>query len=1710
MPQSVTTDWGFFMSYTTNKRKDKSPYQGIISNFGKINFFFLSIIRLILYFYQKHMINYKYLLLAFFAILLINRSGAQVVANFSVDKSNGCSPLTVSFTNTTTGASPFATYNWNFGNGNSITNSNINQAATYINQQTYIVTLTVTDNGTKFVKSMDITVYFDPTASFIVSDSIGCIPMKVTFTSTSIPGNGVLNSFFWDFGDGNTVNGDSTMQTVSHTYTSIGKYTVKLSVQSTSGCAIASSTKTDFINAQVKPTASYVRNKTSLCQISDSVKFTNNSTNTNQATYLWRFGDLTSSTIFSPSHIYASKGVFQDSLIVTNSNGCSDTAISTTPVFNGIFQSSFITSGSCSKTNIQFTNTSSPIPDSSTWLFSNNANPINGVNATDFFNNSGSYGVTLINTFGTCKDSSFKQINIVSSLALAGFATTILPACGDKTSVIATDTSIGGVSWAWNVQGMSDTLKTQSVNYTFKNDNTYLLTLFSKQASGCVATVTDTIVLPKSSITITSTSNDSLSNTSGCIGLKVDFFAKPSNGIKTYSWNFGDGGTSTDSTPSHIYSSVGIFPVELDYTSTSGCSDTVWLRSIQTFAKPVPSFITKDTINCGGKAYFYDQTPAPVTNWSWDFGDSSGLNHDKNPIHLYKDTGYYDIKLITYNETCFDSVIYPKYIYILPPFLTDTAVYTCNGPRDTINFNFGYRFVQSPSINFGDNSTSLNLDTSIHNIFHVFPKTGIYLTTTTASYGQCKVTDSLYVVVLTKQNPLLSTNVSDVCENDSIKVSIDTSTLQKNPFINDKSNYYVVFKWQMGDTTTFSGIFDEQPAWYYNTYFGTLNNLPLGNDSFRVILQSKVFGCLDTTNFIKVKVKGPIPAYTIANPKECFKLPITFNDNSQSTFGIPIVKWIWSFGDRTFDTSSTNASVSHIYPTPGRYLNYLKVIDKDGCFAQTSNGDTAIPKGPKANFTWTPTYIIAKDSANFINLTNAFEDNQVNYKWTFTSNGFTTNKQSNISIFYPTTLTDTVMLIAADPNDGCTDTIVKLVRIKDVFALFSYTTNYIGVGNACPPLVASFTSHSINADKIRWEFGDGSSGSGITTDTIASHTYTLAGSYVVTLYAYKNNQLIDSLSDTLVIKGTLAKLHTDIAKGCVPTSVNFSVTESNTLSYTWDFGDGVVIKNSKDSIESHLYTFPGLYTPNVALIDSNGCQSSFFYPYRILIDTLHTSFAPNINPICDTGTVSFASTIHSLSVDSLQSPLVYHWNFGTGNAKDTSNLANPKFFYTLGKYPVTQQVTSIAGCVASFTDTISIVRSARGTITGPVKICDSIAATFTGSVVNKTDSVAWLWKFGNGDSSILQNPKPVYFTTGKDSVFNDTVFLITQLNNCFDTTKIPLVVNPKPYIGLIANTNKVCVGIKDTLTASDGSKNNYVWFPKGTFINDSTISVQPKDTTKYIVNVTNKYGCKNTDSTIINVVKHLPITPLTDTFVCKGMSIQLPVFGGDSYRWLADIATIKAGDLNSSSPTIKPVISPTTYSVERTNLCFIDTANIKVTLQGYPTITTRDTLSLLTGSVVQLQSNVSPDVVSYQWSPATYLSCTNCATPVSTPRTDITYTVIAANKYGCTDTANLKISLLCSQSLFIPTAFTPAENINNVFYPLGRGIRIVNHFIIYNRFGGKVFEKNNIQINDKTAGWNGTIYGSKAPPGTYVYLIEAVCDTGETLPPQKGTVVLIR
>ncbi|MEO6456346.1 MAG: PKD domain-containing protein, partial [Ginsengibacter sp.] len=94
--------------------------------------------------YTSGLISFRFLLLTLFCCMVYT-APAQLQASFTVDKQAGCSPLSVKFINTTTGASASASWAWNFGNSNSSVFKDA--GATYFTEKTYTVTLTVKDGA---------------------------------------------------------------------------------------------------------------------------------------------------------------------------------------------------------------------------------------------------------------------------------------------------------------------------------------------------------------------------------------------------------------------------------------------------------------------------------------------------------------------------------------------------------------------------------------------------------------------------------------------------------------------------------------------------------------------------------------------------------------------------------------------------------------------------------------------------------------------------------------------------------------------------------------------------------------------------------------------------------------------------------------------------------------------------------------------------------------------------------------------------------------------------------------------------------------------------------------------------------------------------------------------------------------------------------------------------------------------------------------------------------------------------------------------------------------------------------------------------------------------------------------------------------------------------------------------------------------------------
>ncbi len=1659
----------------------------------------------------------KPILLLVFVINTILVTAQNFTPDFTTDKPNnsGCVPLAVKFINTTKGVTSSAKYSWTFGNSN--TSTFVNPGEIYTVARTYTVTLTVTDGGTTKSVSRDIIVHKNPVADFMVATNKGCAPFAAGFTGNASPGEGTISRYFWDFGDG--TNEDTTANTITHTYTSVQKFNVGLTVTNSFGCQSTPVTKQDFVETVPGVTTSFTADKTVLCNANGSVAFTSTSSGNGTLTYLWNFGDGGTSTSQNPTHLYPVKGTYPVSLTVSSSDGCD----------NKLLKDSFINVANyvsaiklplllCNKSNNIFTSASVPLASQAVWYFNDNTggtfnNYAPGNSVAKSFTSAGNYKVKLVNNFGGCLDSVEQNISVLKSPLLNGFFVDNNAGCGSPVTVNFKDTSaVGAVSWLWDFGG-GVTSAQKDTAFTYTSNGTFNTQLTITDIVGCNAAVSQPVVIKNPDIKVSYVTSTSDFGLSGCEGFTAIFKAEPDNSVTEYLWDFGDGTTSTDAFPKHTFPKEGIYAVNLSYTTVKGCKDrTTYTSNVNVYKRPKADFTVSSTQVCGNApVLFSDKSTVPVTSWAWFANDSTASpdgDASKNYTYRFSDSGFYTIKLVATNGVCSDTAVKTNLIYVTPPFPRISRMdNSCDGTRGDITFTQITRLATGWKWDFGDGSPSISLAVNQPTIKHTYGRSGKYLVTHTAINGACTATDTTSAYVLLKQNPKLSSVQSEICGSDGMNVQINNVDTNYKALDNSMfNNFYSNLKWQYGDGTDFIVPTNNSWATSYNT---TLPDLTNGKQDVRAITSSSFFNCLDTTNYVNVKIKGPIAGF-IAAPNNCYKSPIVFTDTSSGRNGVALKAWVLQYGDGSLQSFSGNANAQHLYALPGRYAVTLTITDSQGCKATAI--DTAVnAKGAKADFDWTPQPVQPNSSAVFTNKSIEGGNVTTNYNWRFSNGNQVYNNQpyaNDITRSYAAITTDTVRLIANANGGNCIDTSTKAVPIKNINLTFTYTTTYITPNSTCPPARVAFTATVKNIVSVKWLFGDGTNA----VNNPASHQYDRAGTYRVALIGFGVNGSSDTVYQDVIVKGPVATIASDVQQGCSPVKVVLTATVKNATSFTWALGDGTLLQTNKTFIE-HTYTTPNSYTPRLILKDTagGGCEVLYELQAPILADTLKVNFASEPYISCEAAIFPFSITKTSIADTVFTNALKYQWNFGTGNPLDTAQIEAPSFRYiSAGSFPVTLKASSVAGCSDSITTTVKVKPIVKPVITGPKDICEAIAIQYNATSALQ-GAIKWNWVFNNGNIDTLQTPSPQAF---KPSASPNIIVLTTTIDGCSDTTVYAVMVHAKPNINVLPKTPTICEGSSMQLIANDGV--TYKWAPSQN-ISDATIAnplVSPVTNTRYIVNVTNAFGCINNDTAFVTVVNKFKLNVATDTFVCVNSTVILRASGagaGATYKWINNVAGLS--NINISNPLAAPTASPALYTVTGTdaNNCFTETATTNVTVQPLPTVNAGADQVVPVGTSVVVNTTASADVVKYNWTPSKYLDCSTCASPTATPREALTYKVTATTKYGCSTTDDVAITLICvGNTLAMPSGFTPNnDKLNDVFYPLGRGIKIVKHFAIYSRWGDVIFEKSNFNINDKTAGWDGRFKGYEQPSGAYVYFIDVECDTGEPFS-RKGTVTLIR
>ena len=399
-------------------------------------------------------------------------------AVINASATSGCSPLTITFTDGSTGAT---SWNWNFGNGNTSTLQNPPGSQIYITPGAYTVTLSI--NGGP-ITSKTITVNASPVVNANASDLSGtsCFPLAENFTDLSTVSSGTITGWNWDFGDGNT----STQKNPSHTYTTSNPvgFPVSLQVTSSNGC---SSTLKNPLKIIITSgvTANFTTASTSGCKVPITINFNSTSTvYSGTLTYAWSFGDGNNAgNVTTTSDTYTTAGTYPAILTVSSSSGCTAKDTQNIVAAGGSVQSMFTGPDSaCVGTPVSFQNTSTPPPSVANWDFGDGTTA-SGQNVTHAYTTANTYTVKLVNVFGGCNDSISKPI-IVLAPPVANFKAIDTVTCSNSLTVNFTDLSTNATNWSWNF-GDGGTSTVQSPSHTYTGYGSYTVTLTVSNSTGC-------------------------------------------------------------------------------------------------------------------------------------------------------------------------------------------------------------------------------------------------------------------------------------------------------------------------------------------------------------------------------------------------------------------------------------------------------------------------------------------------------------------------------------------------------------------------------------------------------------------------------------------------------------------------------------------------------------------------------------------------------------------------------------------------------------------------------------------------------------------------------------------------------------------------------------------------------------------------------------------------------------------------------------------------------------------------------------------------------------------------------------------------------------------------------------------------------------------------------------------------------------------------
>ena len=1273
----------------------------------------------------------------------VNISNAPAFADFSASTTFGCTPQVVTFFDNS--PDNVTSWLWTFEGGDPMTSTDQNPTVTYFTAGTFDVTLEVSNAaGSAVATEVDfITIENNATADF--SSTID--GLTATFVNNSTNGD----TFAWDFGDDT---GTSNALNPSYTYATDGVYTVTLTV--TNACGSVSFS--DDITIITPPTAGFTATNTNGCAPL-TVQFTDQSSE-NTTSYQWTFagGTPSSSTDQNPTVVYGTAGVYDVTLVVSNSAG-SDTFTQTSFVtVNDVPTADFMSIGN--NQTVTFTNLSTNAV-SYVWDFGDNSPVSTDVNPTYTYAADGTYNVVLTAT-NACGSDMITIPVTVSTLPQAFFTADTTAGCAPLTVQFMDMSSANTTSWLWSFPGGEPSSSTaQNPQVTYAMAGTYDVSLVVSNSTG-EDTFTQTNYI---TINTTATPGFTATNTD----LMVQFTNTSTNAV-SYIWDFGDNmGTSTEVNPSYTYATDGTYNVVL--TAINACGQTMLTIPVTVSTLPVAAFSADTTAGCAPlTVQFMDMSSANATSWAWSFpGGEPSSSTMQNPQVVYNNPGVYDVTLTVTNSVGDATTTMSSFITVNSVPVADFTFTMNEEILILMNTSTG---ADSFVWDFGD-----GIGTSTEeNPTYAYTNDGIYTVTLTATNDCGSSTTMQAITVVTPPNPMFTSSVTTGCVGQSVQYIDESSSNttnwfwtfeggdpatsnDQNPVVtyNEPGLYSVsLFVWNAADTNgiailEYMTIIDS-PMGNFST---TINDLEVNFNSdidgatnyvwdfgdgmgsstdpnpvytyasdgtYTVtLLASNICGTLTLTETIVVATP-PTADFTASVTTGCAPLEVLFTNNSSDN----AVSYSWIFEGGTPGTSTEENPVV-VYENGGTYSVTLIVSNAAGEDTLTQANLIMVNELPAPDFSFT----VDGQTVTFINNSS----NANSFIWDFGDNGAMSTEENPVYTYSEDGLY-TITLTAF--NDCGQSQSMQMIAIatQAPIALFEADTT-----EGCAPLAVQFQNlSSDNATSFEWIFEGGVPATSSEENPVV--LFANPGSFNVTLVP--TNALGSdtyTLSNYITVNPDAAA---DFDFTITDATVEFNNLSTNADSYVWFFGNGTMSME-----ENPVVTYMQIGTYEVSLIASGVCGvDTFVQEVVISVEEPIAFFIAEEREGCAPFEVAFSDL-------STGNPTSYQWTFEGGDPM-TSTLPNPIVTYNeSGIYDVTLTVGNGAGSHTFLATQYIAVFDV------PVAEFSASANELAVTFINmSTDADDYVWDFGDGFTSSVVSPSHLYDEPGLYTV------TLTATNEC--------------------------------------------------------------------------------------------------------------------------------------------------------------------------------------------------------------------------------------------------------------------------------------------------------------------------------------------------------